>query len=198
MTTTHNVIEHFKDWPLFTTRDVRLWLKPQKGPPNYVKLLLHTLVKNKKIQSIGKGYYTMQDDAIVAGFAFQPFYYGLHYALTHYHLWTQATNPIIITTKNVRLGVREMMETNFVLRHISRKLFFGFETIQHYAYWIPVSTLEKTLIDFVYFRQKIPEEARQNLLQKVDTKKLNVLLKKSPKWVKKRIMKIMESTPKAR
>ncbi|MFH0970026.1 MAG: hypothetical protein V1776_01040 [Candidatus Diapherotrites archaeon] len=167
--------------------------KPKKKSKEYVKLLLHTLIQKKKIQSIRKGNYTMQEDPIVAGFIFQPFYYGLHYALSYHRLWTQATNPVILTTKNVRRGVREMMGTRFVLRHISRKLFFGYETIQQYDYWIPVSTVEKTLIDFVYFRQKIPAEAMENILRKTDTEKLKKLLKNVPAWTRKRVMKIVKT-----
>ncbi|MEK6970870.1 MAG: hypothetical protein AABW68_04245 [archaeon] len=193
MTTTQDVVEHFKKWPLFTTRDVRLWLKPQKRSPNYVKLLLHSLIQKQKIQSAGKGYYSAQDDPIVAGFAFQPFYYGLHYALTHHRLWTQATNPVILTTQNTRRGTREIMGTNFVLRHVSRKLFYGFETIAHYNYWIPVSTIEKTLIDFIYFREKIPAEARENLLKQIDREKLQKLLKKAPAGVRKKVANIMKT-----
>ena len=51
-------------------------------------------------------------------------------------------------------------------------MFFGFQPLKFYDAWLPVSTPEKTLIDFVYFRQPLPKEALEELLKKIDGKKL--------------------------
>jgi predicted transcriptional regulator of viral defense system len=142
------VREHFKGQPVFSLSSLRVFLA-KKGPSkNYSNLLVHNLLRRGEIQRIAKGVYSFQSDASVAGFAFSPFYYGLQEALSLRNLWEQETNPVIITPKKVRPGVRRIMGSNVLVRRIKRKMFFGFDLIKHYDFWIPVSDAEKTIIDF--------------------------------------------------
>ena len=180
-------IQRFESRPFFSIRDARIFLKKKRISAAYLHFLLHYLAKRGKIHRLGKGAYTFREDIMVAGFAFQPFYYGLHQALSLHGCWNQATNPVIITPKRVRPGIRSVMGANIVVRRVRPGMFFGFERIQEGNQWLPVSTPEKTLIDFAYFRQKIPEEAKRALLRKINLKQLNACLKKSPSWVKKRV-----------
>lgn len=184
--------EHFKERKAFTIREARAFLKAKKISKEYLHFLLQYCIKTKGLKKISRGIYTFKDDLMVAGFAFKPFYYGLHYALSLHNLWGQASNPTIITPKKVRSGVRTVMESNIIVKRIAPKMFYGFELkeIQD-GFWVPISSIEKTLVDFVYFRQKIPAEARQKLIKKASLKTLKELLKKSPKWVKERIEKIL-------
>jgi predicted transcriptional regulator of viral defense system len=184
-------IEHFKDRQSFTIREARAFLKARGISKEYLHFLIQYCIKAKGLKKISRGNYTFKEDLIVAGFAFKPFYYGLHYALSLHGFWGQASNPVIITPKKVRSGVRSVMESNIIVRRIIPEMFFGFELKEINEFWVPVSSIEKTLIDFVYFRQKIPQEARKNLLKKTDSKALKELLKKCPKWVKKRTEKTM-------
>jgi len=185
-------IEHFNKRNYFSIRDARIFLKQKKISTGYLKLLIHTLLKKNKLKRLAKGVYTFKDELMVAGFAFSPFYYGLHEALSIHRLWGQATNPVIITTKKVRAGTRTVMDSNITIKRISPKMFFGYKIIEHYGLQIPVSDLEKTLIDFAYFRQKIPEEALKTLLARIQKKKLNEYLGKAPKWARKRVTKLLQ------
>jgi hypothetical protein len=55
------------------------------------------LLRSGRIYKITRGSYTFYDEVQYAGFAFQPFYYGLEDALSLLGLWKQETNPVIIT-----------------------------------------------------------------------------------------------------
>ncbi len=186
-------LEHFQKREFFTLRDAKIFLSNLKISQAYLKVLIHNLLKKRDIKKIGKGKYTFQDDASFAGFAFEPFYYGLQHALTLHRLWNQATNLVIITPRKVRTGTREIMGQRVIIRRINPKLFFGYETIPYYGKWLPVSTIEKTLIDFVYYKQKILPETLNEIKKRLNQKKLQKYLKKCPKWVKKRVEKILKN-----
>ncbi len=183
------VREHFKKKPVFSIKDLRVFLKKKGISKEYSKLLIHNLVKEKEIQRITKGVYSFQKDLMVAGFAFSPFYYGLQDALSLRNLWEQETIPIIVTPRKVRPGIRKIMDSNVLIRRINRKMFFGFESVKHFDLWIPVSDAEKTLIDFTYFNEPLSKEVLKELKKKVDEKKLKKYLKKCPKNTVKKIRK---------
>ena len=184
-------IERFSGRDVFTFRDAEIFLKKNGVSGAYLNLLIHNLLKKGKLKRISKGHYTFKDDIIVAGKAFAPYYYGLHFALSISGLWQQASNPVIITAKKIRTGVREIMGGNVVLRRISPKMAFGVEDRQIDGYWVKVSGPEKTLIDFAYFNQKMPEECVQGLLGKISAEKLEALLKKTPEKTRQKIRKML-------
>jgi hypothetical protein len=68
-------------------------------------------------------------------------------------------------------------------------MFFGFEMIKYFDHWIPVSDVEKTFIDFVYFKEPLQEEVLAEIRKRIDRKKLDGYLKKCPGWVRRRIKK---------
>ncbi|MBI2598341.1 MAG: type IV toxin-antitoxin system AbiEi family antitoxin domain-containing protein [Candidatus Diapherotrites archaeon] len=184
-------VKHFSGRLVFSIRDARIFLKQKKISKGYLHFLIHYLLKKGKIKRIAKGVYTFKDDLMACGFAFSPFYYGLQAALSFHGLWDQTTNPVVITNKRVRSGLRTIMGGNVVVKRVNSSMLFGFERVPHYGFWIPVSTPEKTLIDFVYFRQKFPTGVQEQLLKKTNQKLLRQYLKKSPKWVQKRVKKIV-------
>lgn len=186
------VRKHFSKKNVFSIRDLKIFLAKQGISRNYTHLLLHNLMKKKEIHRITRGFYTFKDDLEVVGFAFSPFYYGLQEALSLRNLWEQETNPVIITSRKARTGVRKIMDSNVVIRRINRKMFFGFELIKYGDYWLPVSDVEKTLIDFVYFKEPLPKETLKEIKQKIRKKTLNQYLKKAPKQVKKRVKMLLQ------
>lgn len=185
------VREHFKEQPVFSLSGLRVLLAKEGIGRNYSSLLVHNLLKKGEIHRITRGFYSFQDDVSVAGFAFSPFYYGLQDALSLRNLWEQETNPVIITPKKVRTGPREIMGSNVLVRRINRKMFFGFDLVKYYDFWLPVSDSEKTLIDFVYFREPLPKEALKEIKQKIETKKLNQYLTRCPLPTRKKVKKIL-------
>ena len=181
------VREHFGNHPLFSFRDLGIFLSKQGISKNYAFLLVHNLLKKGEIHRLTKGFYTFQNDVSVAGFAFSPFYYGLQNALSLRNLWEQETNPVILTPRKVRTGLRQVMDSNVLVRRIQRKMFFGFDLVKYYDFWLPVSDAEKTLIDFVYFKEPLPEDALSELKKKIRQKTLKSYLKKCPSFLRKRI-----------
>lgn len=176
------VREHFSDpgFPTVTLSDIRTALKSRKISDAYLKRLINYMMRSGELKRITKGAYTLHDDVTVVGFAFRPFYYGLENALTIRGMWEQGTNPVVMTTKKVRAGIRKFGDSNYVVQRVDRKLFFGHELVRYYDFWVPVSDSEKTMIDFVYFRHHLRGDVLKGLKRMTDRKRLEGYLKSYP------------------
>lgn len=179
--------EKFSKSKVFSLRDVRILFKDKNISKDYSKCLVSNLKTSNNIYKITKGKYTFQDDIICAGFAFTPFYYGLQEALSLHNLHEQETNLVIITTNKIKPGVRQIMNTNVCLRRIDPKYFFGFDFIKYYDIEIPVSDVEKTLIDFVYYKEPLSKDVINNIKKILNRSKLKKYLLKYPNHIKKKI-----------
>ena len=184
------------DYPVFTFRDAKLALERKGITGSYLRLMLHKHYASGRIKRITKGVYTFHDDAIVVGFAFQPFYYGLESALSILGVSTQASNNIVMTTRNVRAGIRSFQGRNYKIIRIESRLLFGFSTIKVGDFWVPISDLEKTVIDMLYFKVPIREELYPEISKKLDKRKFEEYLKRFDKSfsasAKKKIMQIKQ------
>jgi predicted transcriptional regulator of viral defense system len=188
MTYGNRLREHYKNEYTFSKQDARKLFHKDKISNEYLDLLLHNLVKTGELKRITAGKYTFKEDIMFTGFSFFPFYYGLQEALSLRNLHEQETNPVIITTKKIKSGIRVISGTNVVLRRIASKYFFGFDFIKYYDVEIPVTDLEKTLIDFVYYKEPLSREVKEELLKNIDKQKLNDYLKKYPKKFKEKVL----------
>ena len=158
--------------PVFRISEAKTFLKLRGAHRAYVYTMIHNLIVNKEIIRITRGVYTFHtEEATVAGFAFSPFYYGLENALTIHRLWDQMTNPVILTTRKVRIGVRQFAGRNYVVRRVNEEFLFGYEIINYSGVWVPVSDVEKTLLDMIYFHHNLDEETLNLVLKKIDIKK---------------------------
>ncbi len=175
----------------FTITDLRVILGKHKISKGYLNLLVHNLLAKGEIRRVSRGVYTFSDETEVVGFGFRPFYYGLQEALSLRNLWEQESNPIVITPRKVRSGVRIFNGANYVVKRIDRRMFFGFRTMKYKNFWIPVSDVEKTLIDFVYFKEHLSPEGIDEIKRRIDRKVLNRHLKRCPPWVKRRVEKLL-------
>ncbi len=189
MTYPKKLQEAFGKQPVFTLADVRRLLP--KASAGYARLLLHNLLKAGKIFRISRGIYSFHDEALVAGFAFRPFYYGCQDALSLHGLWEQETNPVVITARKVRAGMRKFAGGNYVVRRIERRMFFGYEMMKCAGWWVPVSDVEKTLIDMVHFRQHVGEELGAEFESRIERKKMRGYLKRCPDRVARKVGKII-------
>ena len=186
--------ERYKDKLFFTIRDLRILLKEQKISNEYLKKLIFNLLKKKEITLITRGKYTFAKDIMVSGFAYAPFYYGLEEALSLRNLWEQETNPVILTTKKIRPGIRKSFDSgNIVIHRISRKYFFGFDYIKYYDISIPVSDIEKTLIDFVYYNNYLPKDVIVEIKHKIDKSKLKEYLNHYPLVIKGKVLALLKA-----
>jgi predicted transcriptional regulator of viral defense system len=151
----------------------------------YAKQLIKNLIKKGEIKKIAKGFYTARDDPSVAVFCFKPAYLGLQDALSFHDLWEQETIPVILTSRKVRQGIRKIMGTNVLIRRLDAKYLFGYDYYRQGDIYLPYSDIEKTLIDMVYFKEKLDEEVIRNI--KINMKKLDLYLKRYPKSSKNSI-----------
>lgn len=183
--------EHFLTQPVFSIRDVKTYLSQSKISRQYVHTLLHHLLKRNELTRITKGFYTLKNDPNVLSFAFSPSYHCLQDALSIHNLWDQETNTVLVTPRKVRTGARQILGTNVIFRRIKRSMFFGFDFVKYYDLWIPVSDIEKTLIDFFYFNEPLDKRTIKEILKKIDKKKLKKYLKKVPSRVEKKINQLI-------
>jgi predicted transcriptional regulator of viral defense system len=159
---------------------------------NYKKRLTHLLLSNGRIKRITRGVYTFHDDINVVGFAFSPFYYGLENALTMHGISTQGTNPIVITPRNVRQGLRVFEGRNYLIKRIPEALFFGYEMVKRGNFWVPVSDLEKTVIDMMYFDGYIRDELWPTILKELQMRRLNEYLGRYKKEFRTKMLKTIK------
>ncbi len=173
--------------PAFSTIEVKNFLERRGASKGYFKLMLQNLEHSQRIHRITKGSYTFHEEVQFVGYAFYPFYYGLEDALTLRGIWGQQTNPVVITPRKVRPGIREFHSRNYFVRRIQRKLFFGYALFKYQNFFIPVSDVEKTLIDIVHFRSKIPKETIAVVIDKCDKAKLCIYTNKLPPYLAERM-----------
>lgn len=178
------IIEFVRKSLIFTTRDINMITKN----PQYTYLLLNRLVKRGSIKRLTKGFYTIHEDPVLLVYCFKPAYLGLQEALSLLNIWEQETNLIIITTRKVRRGLREVFGQNVVIRRIRPKYFFGFDYIKYDEFLIPVSDIEKTLIDFFYFKQPLDRRYLRIMKKKINKKRFIRYLKKYPEKFRKKFL----------
>ncbi len=174
------LIETFNSpsFPVFTINDVKLLFTGTSMTDGYLHLMMHNLLKKRKITRITRGVYTCHNnEALVAGFAFSPFYFGLEHALRIHKFSLQVTNPLVITSRNVRNGVKHFSGRNYVVYKLPAKYLFGYALKNYADMWIPVSDIEKTVIDMIYFKIAIRDEIWPKLLKEINTQKLKNYLK---------------------
>ena len=157
---------------------------------NYAKLLVHNMLKQGRIKKLGKGVYTRHDEASLTVFAFNPAYLGLQSALSHHGLWEQETIPVILTGKKARRGIRKVMGSNVLIRHLDKKYLFGFELCQEQGFYLPYSDVEKTFIDMIVFNQNIDPDVLKSMRRRMSKRRLGEYLKRYPKNIRERIAKV--------
>jgi predicted transcriptional regulator of viral defense system len=152
----------------------------------YAKQLVRNLLLRNKIKKLSKGFYSIHDNPELSVYCFNPAYLGLQDALSYHNLWEQETIPIIVTTRKVRQGLRKILGVNVLVRKIDKKYFFGFDYIEQNGLYFPYSDVEKTVIDLIHFKEKVPDDIGKN----IDKKRLYSYLKKYPAGTRKRALNI--------
>ena len=186
------VIELFNKSPVVDAKSVKRIVRRKKNIKQYSRHILKNLIKQNKIYPLTKGYYTKHDEISLAVFAFQPSYLGLQDALSQHNLWEQETIPIIITSKNVRTGIRKVMRRNILVRKINKKYLFGYEFKKIGNFNLPYSDIEKTFIDMIYFNEKYDVVLISDIKKKLNKNKLNDYLKKYPLKFRQKVEKVLK------
>lgn len=181
------ILELFEKSPVVSCNSIKKITKN----PNYTKQLIRNLVLQNKIKKLTKGFYTIREDPSLIVYCFKPAYLGLQDALSIHELWEQETIPIVITSRKIRQGLREINKTNVLLRRINKKYLFGFDYIKQGELYFPYSDIEKTFIDMVYFKEKLNDEILKNIKKKINKDKLKKYLKIYPKKTRKKVLEVI-------
>lgn len=176
----------------FTTRDVRIFLENRGANKNYYSLFLANEIKKEKIFRLKKGVYSTSTNLDECEKAFLPSYHGLQEALTIHGFWEQETIPVIVTPRKMRSGNREILGSKILVRRISRKMFFGYETKKYHEAWITVSDPEKTLIDFAYYDEPLGKETLGKIKKIIDKSKLEKYLRQTNKKTRTKTEKMLK------
>ena len=180
-----NKIKNFiKKTPVFSSKDIERIIRNK----SYTHLILSKLAKRGEIFRLTKGFYSSYDDPTFFVFYFKPAYIGLYDALSLNNFWEQETNTTIITTRKVRTGTRRVFNSNVIVKRIKPKYFFGFDYLKYENFYIPVSDLEKTLIDILYFKEPLTKQILKDAAKKIEKRKIIKYLKFYPKNFQKLVL----------
>ncbi len=182
----------FEKSPVVNYKSIEMIIKEKKNIKQYTKQFIRNQVLKGKIKKLVKGYYTIYDNINLSVHCFKPSYLGLQDALSYHNLWEQETTPIIITIRKVKPGIREILGLNVMIKRINRKYLFGFDYIKDGDFYFPVSDIEKTFIDMIYYKQYMDEELIHEFRQRIDKKRLKEYLKEYPQLIRKRVEKLMK------
>ncbi|MEK6829449.1 MAG: hypothetical protein AABY15_04930 [Nanoarchaeota archaeon] len=185
--------ELFKKSPIVSNASMAMIVNHKEKKKGYTKRMINYLIKKGLIKRLTKGTYTVNNNNSLIVLSFQPAYLGLQDALSFYDIWEQETIPVIITSRNVRSGIRNILGGNVLIRTINKKYLFGIEYQQQENIALPYSDIEKTFIDMIYFKEKLTDEAKKNIIKKINKKKLNSYLKAYPHRFRKMALKLLNS-----
>ena len=161
---------------IFTLNDL---VKITEQTKEILKSKLTILVKQKKIFRLKKGYYSL--NVIENKFQLQKIYkntyIALYSALEYYESTTQRFNNLDLITRNI-LNKQTINKTTINFHKVNANLFFGFEKIQINNTEVFISTIEKTIIDCVYFSSKIYLTEVNKFIRKFK-EKINIKILKS-------------------
>ncbi len=186
-------LAEFKKSPTFEMKDVSRFLRYHGSTGAYAKIFISHMVKGGKVHKLTKGFYTVYGNIETVGFPFYPFYYGLGFALTCHKLWKQQANPYVLTVRNVRRGSRKALGLNYNVSKISKGMFFGYYYVKGKDFYYPVSDIEKTLIDCIYYGLNLEDYVYENIFGQLDNGKMQSYLKRCNDRTKARYFELKAS-----
>jgi predicted transcriptional regulator of viral defense system len=189
------ILNLFEKSPIVSFKSIENIVKERKNIRQYPKQLIKNLLMQGKIKRIGKGFYSKYEDSALFVLCLKNSYLGLQSALSYYNLWEQEAIPVIITSNNIRKGIRKINGQNVLIKKINKKYVFGFSYNKEGNFYLPYSDIEKTFIDLIYFNKstkKLDKEVLKNFKKRIDKVKLKRYLKKYPKRFQKQILRLIE------
>lgn len=188
-------IKELRDWlktqPVFSLRDLKTRFRKKGLKPPYANTLVRHLRQKGEIVRLARGTYSGEANLDLVGHAIRPSYHGLQDALSIHGLWQQQAIVVLLTPRHVRTGSRSILDNRVRIRRIRRSFFFGFDLRTHHGTRIWVSDIEKTLLDFAYYREPLDTHTLKRMQAKIDYEKLSDYLKKSPVYVQKKVRQLL-------
>jgi len=180
------VREFLRKTPVADIRSISLLT----GSKQYAWFLMNYLVRRGEVNRLTKGYYTVHQDPSLFVYCLKPAYLGLQDAMSFHNLWEQETVPVVITCRRVRTGRREVLGHNVMVRRISKRYFFGFDFYQTGDFLLPVSDVEKTFLDMVYFGE-IRKEHLRSFKPRLSIPKLQKYMARYPLSFREKVVSLL-------
>ena len=140
---------------IFRSQDIK------KIAPSFDKKALIRWQQKGYIQKIRNTFYHFNDVERDECFLYlggnriyTPSYISLETALSYYNLIPEATFTITSVT-TLKTNLFQTSLATFSYRHIKPQLFFGFQLMTYNNQTIKIATLEKTLLDYLYFNHPL-------------------------------------------
>lgn len=156
-------MERFK-LELFSVNDI---VKVTNLSKSVVRNKLSLLEKQQKIYRIKKGHYSLNkiENKFLLQKAFKETYIGLHSALEYYGSTTQRFTNLDLITKKLKHN-QKVQDTEIDFHKVKEELFFGYKKIHINNTEVFISNIEKTLIDCIYFSNKLYLTEIQEFIRK--------------------------------
>jgi len=186
---TINLLKILQKYAIFTENDVA---KIVKKKPQYVKTLVYRLNKQKMVNKIERGKYTLNDDVLIfSSYIMTPSYIGLWSAIRYYNLTEQMPKTIFVMVPRSRSSLRYK---NILIEFVKTKYFFGYKKENYRGFEIFMAEPEKAIIDSLISKKVPLDEIISSIKNKsIDTKKLiNYAIKTKNKSLIKRLGFILE------
>lgn len=150
--TLKTTLQRFK-LELFSVNDI---VKLTNLSKDSVRNKLSLLEKQQKIYRIKKGHYSLNkiENKFLLQKAFSETYIGLYSALEYYESTTQRFTNLDLITKKLKHNQR-VQDTQIDFHKIKEELFFGYKKIHINNTELFISKIEKTLVDCIYFSNKV-------------------------------------------
>ncbi len=154
---------------IFTLGDI---IKIVNKNENYVKLLLHRLIKRNLLNRIGKNKYILpnQNPYTIASSVTTPSYISFISAYSYYSLTTHIPTTIYIASLKQK---KDFSYNNYTLKFIkfTKTRFFGYKKDYLEGKTVFVAELEKAILDSLYLPKYTPLTETFNVLKEADLEK---------------------------
>jgi len=147
--------EELKKYTIFSLKDIK------KIDQNFGRARLNEWQKKEYIKKIIKNFYIFADILFneqtlfeIANRIYRPSYISLETALSYYNLIPESVcNTTSISTRRTYTFDTEIGQ--FIYRKMKPSLFFGYKLLEYGDKKIKIASLEKTILDFLYFNSGI-------------------------------------------
>ena len=87
--------------------------------------------------------------------------------------------------------MREILGSNVNIRSVDSRYLFGSDLLKYGDLSLPVSDVEKTLLDFLYFGIKLDKEAIKGISERIDHRKLRIYASRFPREIAEKASKFL-------
>lgn len=174
MLTTLKLLKKLEQYPVFNIQQFKALTKYK---PDYARLAIHRLIKNKLIKKIERNKYTVHNDAfLISSYISWPSYISMWSALRYYNLTDQIVNNIQVITARPRKDI-EFNKIKIRFFKINKSRLTNYTKKRYENHEIFIAEPEKALADALLFKTISQKEAEEIISKnKLSKRKIERLL----------------------